>query len=77
MTQAGERERVVPVGVSEMFLCKNTFQLKENFVVARRICFPTIPPFSAQERDFKPLTTAIEDRTVMVLSVALCTFLVV
>ncbi len=31
MTQAGERERVVPSRVSEMFLRKNTFQLKENF----------------------------------------------
>ncbi len=61
MTQTGERERVVPSRVSEMFLCENTFQLKENFGRCPTNLFPTIPPFSAQERDIKRLTTAIED----------------
>ena len=60
MSQAGEQEWVVPSRVSEMFLCENTFQLKENFCrCPTNLFFPTIPPFSAQERNFKPLTTAI------------------
>ena len=61
-TQTGERERLVPVGVSEMFLCESTFQLKEKFCrCPTNLFFPAIPPFSAQERNFKHLTTAIED----------------
>ncbi len=45
-TQTGERERLVPVGVSEMFLCELTFHFKEElFVVARQIVFspPSLP----------------------------------
>ena len=59
----GKRERVAPVEVLEMFLCENTFQFKGELLSLpdKIVLFPAIPPFSAQERDNKHLTTAMED----------------
>ena len=53
---------MVPVEVLEMFLCENTFQFKEELLsLPDKFAFPTIPPFSAQGRDSKHLTTTIEE----------------
>jgi hypothetical protein len=51
----GKNERVAPMRVVESSSEKITFNLKEALRRCSTICFPTIPPFGAQERDIQAL----------------------
>ena len=57
----GENERVAPMKVVKVPLKKVTSNFKEAFRRCPTICFPTIPPCGALERDSKQLAKAIED----------------